>query len=132
MLSNALLFAQADNAGGGAGVYVFVAIYLAIIALIIIGLWKMFEKAGKPGWAALVPIYNIVVMLEIVGRPIWWIILLFIPCVGIIVSVVMCIDLAKSFGKGTGYGLGIVFLGFIFIPMLGFGDAKYIGPVAKA
>ena len=131
MLSNALLLAQAENAPEGPGIVPM--LFIAVIAIAIIaGFWKMFEKAGKPGWASIIPIYNLIVILEIVGRPIWWIILYIIPCAGIIVSIVVCIDLAKSFGKGTGYGLGIVFLGFIFIPLLGFGDAKYIGPVAKS
>ncbi|MDB5339261.1 MAG: hypothetical protein JWN70_4880 [Planctomycetaceae bacterium] len=132
MLSNALLFAQADDAAAGAGFYVFMAIYLAIVVLVIVGLWKMFEKAGKPGWAAIVPIYNLVVLLDIVGRPIWWVLLYFIPCVNFIIPIVVAIDLAKSFGKGTGYGLGVAFLPFIFIPMLGFGSARYVGPVAKS
>lgn len=103
---------------------------LAIIVLVIASLWKIFEKAGKPGWAALVPIYNLVVLLEIVGRPVWWVILMLIPYVNIIFSIIVNIDLAKKFGKTTGFGIGLALLGFIFYPILGFGDAKYEGKAA--
>lgn len=101
---------------------------LILVVVVFISLWKIFEKAGKPGWAGIIPIYNTVVLLEIVGRPIWWIILLLIPCVNIVVSVIVMIDLAKSFGKGTGFGIGLWLLGIIFFPILGFGNARYIGP----
>lgn len=115
------------NAGPPAIVWV---IYIAFIALIIASLWKVFTKAGEPGWAAIVPIYNLVVMMKIVGRPVWWLLLFFIPCVGIIPAIILNIDLAKSFGKGVGFGLGLSFLGFIFMPILAFGDAQYQGPAA--
>jgi len=91
----------------------------------IAGLWKIFTKAGKPGWAAIVPIYNCIVLLEIVGKPIWWIILLLIPCVNIIVSIMLNVELAKKFGKGIGFAIGIIILPFVFIPILGFGKAQY-------
>ena len=100
---------------------------LAVMIVGIAGLWKTFEKAGKPGWAAIVPIYNMVVMLEIAGRPLWWIILFFIPLVNFIILIIVAVDIAKAFGKGTGFGLGLAFLGFVFYPILGFGDARYLG-----
>ena len=109
-----------------------VLFFLAILVLVIAGGWKMFEKAGKPGWAIIVPIYNVIVILEITGRPIWWILLYLIPIVGFIVAIIVTIDLAKSFGKDALFGVGLIFLGFIFIPILGFGSAKYQGPVAAA
>lgn len=102
-----------------------IIIYLLIFAFIVAAWWKVFEKAGKPGWAAIVPIYNVVVLLEIAGRPVWWVILLFIPLVNLAVSVIIGIDVAKAFGKGTGFGVGLALLGFIFYPILGFGDATY-------
>ena len=71
-----------------------------------------------------------IVLLEIVGRPIWWIILFFIPCVNIIIPAIISIDLAKSFGKDALFGIGLWLLGFIFYPILGFGKAQYIGPAA--
>lgn len=123
---------DAGAAAGSAIVFVILLIELALVVLIVAGLWKMFTKAGKPGWAAIVPIYNMIVMLEIIGRPLWWILLLLIPCVNIIFAVIIYIDLAKSFGKDVAWGIGMILLPFIFIPLLGFGDAKYVGPVAKS
>lgn len=117
-----------SSAGGAiAGLFMFV-IWLVVIVAVVAGAWKMFVKAGKPGWAAIVPIYNTIVILEITGKPIWWIVLLFIPIVSIIIAIMVMIELAKAFGKGTGFGIGLVFLPFIFIPILGFGDAQYQGP----
>lgn len=122
----------AQNNGGGEGASAVVMIvYLAFIVLIIASLWKIFTKAGKPGWAAIIPIYNVIVLLEIVGRPIWWIVLMLIPCVSAIVAIILAVDLAKSFGKGVGFAIGMIFLGFIFYPILAFGDAKYQGPSAS-
>lgn len=103
---------------------------LAIFALFIASGWKIFEKAGKPGWAAIIPIYNIIVLLEIIGRPIWWIILMFIPLVNIVIFIIVSIDLSKSFGRGTLFGLGLCFLSFIFYPILGFGSDTFRGPAA--
>jgi hypothetical protein len=94
---------------------------------VVAGLWQTFAKAGKPGWAAIVPFYNIIVMLEIAGRPLWWIILFLIPCVNVVVSFIVAIDIAKSFGKDVAYGIGLALLPFIFYPLLGFGDARYVG-----
>jgi hypothetical protein len=123
-----LLWAQ--DGGGGAAAAIPMLIQLAVIVLMIAGLWQVFTKAGKPGWAAIIPIYNLIILLEIIGRPIWWIILMLIPCVNIVVAAIVFIDLAKSFGKGVGFGIGLWLLGFIFIPILGFGSAQYQGPAA--
>lgn len=103
---------------------------LAVAAFYIYVLWTIFEKAGKPGWAAIIPIYNVIVLLEIVGRPIWWVILFFIPIVSFIISIIVAIDLSKSFGHGALYGLGLAFLGFLFAPILAFGGDMYQGPSA--
>lgn len=100
-------------------------IYLAVIVIVIAGIWKAFEKAGKPGWAAIVPIYNVIVMLEIAKKPLWWIVLMLIPIVNIVIAIILNIEIAQKFGKGAGFGLGLSFLGFIFWPILGFGDAQY-------
>jgi hypothetical protein len=100
---------------------------LALIVAIIAGFWKTFVKAGKPGWAAIIPIYNAIVLLEIAGKPLWWIILLLIPLVNIIVAIFVCIAVAKKFGKSDAFGIGLALLGFIFFPILGFGDAQYQG-----
>ena len=109
----------------------FPLVMLAVVALIIASLWICYTKAGKPGWAALVPFYNIWVLLEIVGRPGWWLILMLIPIVSLVVAIIVMIDLAKCFGKGAGFGLGLALLGFIFFPLLAFGDDTYRGPSAS-
>lgn len=115
--------------GGGLGFFGTV-LYLAVIAFFIYCMWRIFVKAGKPGWAAIVPIYNVLVELEIIGRPWWWLLLMLVPIVNIVIGVIILIDLAKVFGKGTGFGIGLIFLSFIFIPILAFGDARYLGPIA--
>ncbi|RYZ41584.1 MAG: signal peptidase I [Myxococcaceae bacterium] len=104
--------------------------YLAFIGAMVAGMWKTFAKAGEPGWAAIVPIYNIYVMTKIVGRPAWWIVLALIPCVNFIALIILGIDMAKSFGKDTGFGIGLGLLGPVFYAILGFGDAQYQGPAA--
>src|SRR4029078_2389920 len=103
---------------------------LLIALLIIVAMWKVFTKAGQPGWASIIPIYNIYIWCKIVGRPWWWILLMLIPLVNFIICIILCIDLAKSFAKGVGFGLGLAFLGVIFFPILGFGSAQYEGPTA--
>lgn len=121
-LNQILLLAQdADEGGGILGLI----ISLAIVVIIVAGVWKTFTKAGKPGWGAIIPIYNAILLLQIAGRPIWWIILLIIPVVNFVVAIIVSIDVARNFGKGTGFGLGLAFLGFIFYPILGFGSATY-------
>jgi hypothetical protein len=105
--------------------------YFVIFILIIVAEWKMYEKAGKPGWAVLIPIYNTIVMLEIVGKPWWWILLFLIPGINLIFAIWMLNLLSKSFGKGVGFTIGLLFLSFIFIPILGFGDAEYVGPAGE-
>ncbi|MBL4594536.1 MAG: hypothetical protein JKX68_12080 [Flavobacteriales bacterium] len=107
-------------------------IYLAILALMIASGWKIYVKAGHPGWAALVPIYNLIVLCKIIGKPTWWVVLCFIPLVNYVILIMMIHGLSKSFGKGAGYTVGLVFLGFIFYPMLAFGDAQYIGNGGEA
>jgi hypothetical protein len=102
-------------------------ITLLIIVLIIVGFWKVFTKAGKPGWAAIIPIYNIIVLLEIAGKPLWYIILFFIPVVNFIAAILVGLGVAQNFGKSSGFGVGLGLLGFIFYPILGFSDAQYQG-----
>ena len=80
-----------------------------------------------PGWGAIIPIYNIYLMCKVAGKPGWWVLLYLIPCVNLIIGLIVSIDFAKNFGKGTGFGLGLAFLGFIFFPILGFSDARYLG-----
>jgi len=103
-------------------------IWLIIVVLEIVGVWKIFTKAGQPGWAAIIPFYNYWVMLKIVGRPGWWLILFFIPIVNIAIALIVLNDLSKSFGKSVGFTIGLIFLSFIFFPILGFGSDLYRGP----
>ena len=98
----------------------------------IAAMWKVFTKAGKPGWASIIPIYNMVVLLDIAGKPVWWIILFFIPIVNLIFAILTYVGLADRFGKGGGFAVGLILLGIIFFPILGFGGAQYRGAVAKA
>ena len=102
--------------------------YLAFTILMIAAWWKIFTKAGQPGWACIIPIYNLYVWCKIVGRPWWWILLMLIPFVNFIILIILMIDLAKSFGKGVGFGIGLLLLAVIFFPILGFGSATYQGP----
>jgi len=118
--------AQADD---GAGV-VLIIVWLAVAVFLFASLWKVYTKAGQPGWAAIVPIYNLIVLMRIVGRPWWWILLLLIPIVNIVVLFIVYIDLAKSFGRSTAFGVGLVLLGIVFLPILAWGPATYRGPAA--
>jgi uncharacterized membrane protein YhaH (DUF805 family) len=102
-----------------------IVLWLAVVILMIAAMWKIFEKAGKPGWAALVPIYNLVVLCEIAGKPAWWVVLMLIPLVNIVVAIIVVLAVAKNFGKSGGFGIGLLLLGPIFYPMLAWGDAQY-------
>lgn len=105
---------------------IFLVLYLALIGLMIASLWKVFEKAGQPGWIALVPIYNLyVLVIEVARLEILWFILCFVPFVNIFAIFKIYIAVAEEFGKTAGFGIGLVFLGFIFFPMLAFGDAEH-------
>lgn len=126
----ALRLLASSAAGAGVGVLLFL-VYIGIIVLYIAGLWKVFEKAGQQGWLAIIPILNIYILIRIAGREGWWILLFLIPCINIVVAAIVYIDVAAKFGKGVGYGVGMWLLGFIFIPMLGFGDAEYQGDTTR-
>lgn len=108
------------------GVWIF--FWLAVAVVSMIAMWKVFEKAGHPGWAAIVPIYNTYIMVQIAGRETWWMLLFFIPFANLVAAIIISIDIAKKFGKSEAFG--IVALG-LFSPvgycMLGFGDAQYQG-----
>lgn len=115
-----------------AGFGIFMIIFLAFAILMIVSVWKVYTKAGQPGWASIIPIYNIVVLLEIVKKPVWWVILMFIPIVNIVVGIMMYHALAQAFGKGTGFTIGLVLLPFIFYPILAFGKSTYMMPASSA
>ena len=134
-LGSGSLFAQGSSSGddgavtiaGAIALLVFAFIYFVIIVVVIAGQWKMFIKAGKPGWAAIVPIYNFIVLWQVSNQPVWVLILCFLPFVNLIGGIMLNVGIATSFGKGTGFALGLIFLPIIFYPLLGFGDAQYQG-----
>ena len=101
---------------------------VAFVVFIIAAMWKVFEKAGQPGWAAIIPIYNIYIMTKIGGKPGIWTLLCLIPIVNYVFMIWLTNMISKSFGKDEGFTAGMIFLGFIFWPILGFGSAKYLGP----
>jgi uncharacterized protein DUF5684 len=119
-------FENYDGIGTGSILFI-----LFLLAFYLFVYWRIFEKAGKPGWASIIPIYNTIVMLEIVGKPWWWILLFLIPGVNIIFAIWMVNLLSISFGKGVGFTLGLVFLSLIFYPILAFSNAEYKGPAGS-
>lgn len=119
-----------SGVGAVAGIFsgVMGLVYFAVIVLIIVAMWKVFTKAGEPGWYSIIPIWSTLVLLRIVGRPMWWILLMLIPLVNLVILIMVYNDLSKSFGKGVGFTVGLIFLPFIFMLILGFGSAQYVGP----
>jgi hypothetical protein len=116
----------------GSSWWMIIPIFISLIIglFYIVCYWKLFTKAGKPGWAVLIPIYSTLVQLEILGREWIWLLLMFIPGVNLVIAVVMMLDLAKVFGKDTTFGCLMVLFPYILIPILALGDAKYLGPIA--
>lgn len=116
-----------DLGGLGTGFWLFITF---IIVFYVYVEWRIYEKAGKPGWAVLIPIYSTLVLLEIVGKPWWWILLFLIPGLNIVLAVWMTNLLSLSFGKGVGFTIGLLFLSLIFYPILAFSNAEYLGPAS--
>jgi hypothetical protein len=105
-----------------------IIIFAIMVTVIeIVGAWFMFQKAGEPGWAAIIPIYNYLIAIKIAGKQWWYLLLMLIPVVNLVIYIIILNGLAKNFGKGTGFTVGLFFFRFIFIPILGFGNAVYIG-----
>jgi hypothetical protein len=102
---------------------------IGLVVFYLYCLWRIFVKAGKPGWAALVPGHNTVTMFEILGRPGWWFFLLLIPFVNFVIMIMMIFELAKVYGKSTGFGFGLLILSFVFIPILALDSSEYEGPI---
>jgi hypothetical protein len=122
-----------NNALGAAFGGLALIFWLAVVVVIIIGGWKMFEKAGQPGWAILIPLYNLYILLKIAGRPGWWLLLYFIPLVNFVIMLIVAIDIAKAFGQGALFGVVLLFfLSGIGYLILGFGNYQYQGPSAAA
>jgi len=106
-------------------VVISVVLSIALCVLMFVAMWKIYSKAGQPGWAILVPIYNIIVFLRIVNKPWWWLLLFLIPIVNFVLMIIVIHRLSKSFGNGVGFTLGLIFLSFIFMLILGFGNYTY-------
>jgi uncharacterized membrane protein YhaH (DUF805 family) len=111
----------------------FLLFWLVLFAVVLAGFWKMFQKAGHPGWACLIPIYNVYILLKVAGRPGWWLILFLIPLVNIVVNIIVAMDIAKAFGQSAAFGFFLNFLlcGIGYV-ILGFGNYRYVGPQGQA
>jgi hypothetical protein len=130
LLAQETSFNYSSSSSGNPPGPVFWICWSVIVILMIASWWKMFSKAGQPGWAAIIPIVNFYFFCKVARRPGWWLILMFIPFVNLIIIIILCIDVAKAFGKGVGFGIGLIFLPFIFYPILAFGSAQYQGAPA--
>lgn len=119
VLSHGWLLARGDGSAGG-GVF-----GLLVAVVTIAAMWKVFSKAGEPGWAAIIPIYNTFVLLRVAQKPWWWLLLFLIPIVNFFVLIAVSVAVAEKFGKGAGFGIGLALLPMIFYPMLGFGSSTY-------
>ncbi len=117
---------EAASTAGGAITFLVV---IALVVLYVGSYWRIFEKAGKPGWGAIIPIYNIYLICKVAGRPGWWVILYFIPFVNFVITLLVSLDLAKAFSKSQGFGIGLWLLSIIFYPILGWGKTTYTGPL---
>jgi len=131
------LLLQSDSGAGGVGALlavggVIMLVALALAVVFLVGLWKVFVKAGQPGWAVLIPFYNCYILLKIAGRPGWWLILCLIPLVNIVIGIIVAIDVAKAFGQSAVFGVVLLFLlsGIGYL-VLGFGNYRYVGPAAS-
>lgn len=133
MMFNSLVLAQSGSSGGGmvTGLITLV-IQLAIIGATLVGFWKTFEKMGRKGWEGIVPFYNVYILLQIFGRPVWWLVLFIIPFVNLIALIIVSVDVAKAFGKSVAFGVGLGLLAPIFYCILGFGPAKFTQPTGPA
>jgi len=101
---------------------------LVVFVLMIVAFWKLFTKAGKPGWTGIIPILNTLQLLDIAGKPWWWLLLMMIPIVDIVLWFLIAISFARAYGKGAGFGIGLALLPPIFYLILAFGSAQYQRP----
>jgi hypothetical protein len=123
--SQVLAADSSSSSGVLVGLLIGVVVWLLVSALLY---WKVFSKAGQPGWASIVPLYNIYVLCKVAGRPGWWLILFIVPIVNIVISIIVALDVAKAFGKGGAFGFFLLWLlPIIGYPIIGFGGATYQG-----
>lgn len=116
-----------ESSGAGGGIGILLLVYLVIIVLMIASMWKTFTKAGEPGWAAIIPIYNSWILVKISGVGAIWFVMMFVPFINLVALIITSLGIAKVFNKGGGFGIGLAFLSPIFYPILAFGDAQYVG-----
>lgn len=124
--TDAQMAAQAGLFGAAIGTYVLICLVVGVIG--IIACWKIFTKAGEPGWASIVPFYSQYILFKIAWGNGLLFLLMFVPVVNAVISVMVLYKLCKSFGQGVGFFLGMLFLSPIFIMILAFGSAEYLGP----
>jgi hypothetical protein len=103
-------------------------VYLLFLLAALAGLWRVFEKLGRAGWEGIIPIWNLLVVLQLVHRPVWWVVLFLLPIVNLVIGIIVCMEFARLFGRSPAFGVGLALLGFVFYPILGFGKAEYHGP----
>lgn len=128
VLPNSIGSTVIQGGGGGSGSTILI-VWLLLIVVTLAGAWKTFEKANQPGWTAIIPIYNLYIMTKIGNNEWWWLLVaIFVPIVNLYAIFKIMHGVAKAFGKGAGFALGLWFLAFIFFPLLGFGDHQYQGP----
>ena len=127
---------SAESLGGifaiiaGLGAFIWI-VSMAVAVISIISIWKVFVKAGRPGWAALIPVYNVVTLFKVSGLNPWLILLFIVPFVNFVaipvLAILQSVKLAKAFGKSGAFAVGLIFLNVIFMPILAFSDAEYQG-----
>jgi hypothetical protein len=108
-----------------------ILVEVVLVVVLIAAMWKVFAKAGRPGWAAIIPIYNTITLLQITGKSGWWFLGLCVPFLNIYVYIRLMFNLASVYGRSIGFGFGLLFLAPIFLLILGFGGAEYVGPNGK-
>ncbi|MCB1324177.1 MAG: signal peptidase I [Spirochaetales bacterium] len=117
------------------GVFTYILLFLVLLAVaaVVVGMWMIFEKAGRPGWKALIPVYNLIILLDIIGRPRWWIVFYLLIISAPIAALINAIDLGTRFGQERGWGvIWLWLLSFVGYPRLAFGPYIYAPPPGEA
>lgn len=102
-------------------------IELIFLIFMIVAFWRLYAKAGEHGWASIVPVYSFAVLFRMSGLSPWLVLTIFLPPVFSVILIISMAKLSYKFGKKAGFALGLIFLSFIFVPILAFGSSKYTG-----